>query len=759
MSITKEEKENKYLKIVLTSWKIFRIFLITVVAVAIGIQINFLWIFGSMPGVEDLENPKSEQATEVYSADNVLLGKYFRENRSPVDYEQISPNVINALIATEDNRFHEHSGIDLKASFAIVYYMLKGDQRGSSTITQQLAKNLYKTRGQSSKGLLGYIPGVNILIAKIKEWITAIKLESNFTKEEILLMYLNTVDFGSNAYGIKVAAETFYATSPDSLKIEQAATLIGLLKATTLYSPIINPENSKERRNTVLSLMAEAGHISASEVDSLKTLPLALTYNVENQNQGNATYFRGAITGYLQEWCKANGKDLYADGLRVYTTVDSRMQNYAEEAVEKQMKDLQRKFKEHWKGKNPWVYENKKEIPNFLEDAIKRTDTYKQLKTKFGEGHDSIKIILNRPVKMKIFTWDGEKDTMLSPMDSLRHYKHFLHAGFMSMDPFTGQIKAWVGGINYKYFKYDHVKQGRRQPGSAFKMFVYAAAMDKGMGPCRLVKDEPITFIYKENEEKKTWSPKNSDWIFTGDSLTLRQAMARSVNTCAAQVMKMVGINTVIKYAQRLGIRSPLKPVPSICLGSSDVSVYEMTGAYSAVVNHGLWIEPYFVSRIEDQNGNVLHEFRPKTFQALSPETAYVMVHMLKGGTEERGGTSQALFQYDIFRGNEVGGKTGTTSNHSDGWYMGITRNHVAGMWVGGEHRAIHFRTSALGEGSKTALPIFGMYMEKVYADTSISLDRGYFKRPKQLKVNLICPYRPEPELPDSNLVPLEEES
>ena len=707
-----------------------------------------------MPSVEDLENPRSEQASEIYSADNVLIGKYFRENRSPVDYNEISPNVINALIATEDNRFHEHSGIDFKASFAIVYYLLKGDQRGSSTITQQLAKNLYKTRGVNSKGVLGYVPGIKVLIVKVKEWITAINLERNFTKEEILNMYLNTVDFGSNAYGIKVAAETFYSTSPDSLTIEQAATLVGLLKATTLYSPILNPENALERRNVVLKLMTDSHLISESQYDSIKQIPLGLTYNVENQNQGIATYFRGAITSYVQEWCKANGKDMYADGLRIYTTIDSRLQKYAEEAVEEQLMTLQDKFYDHWKGKNPWVYENKKEIPNFIEDAIKRTDTYKSLKARFGAGHDSIKIILNTPVKMKVFTWDGDKDTMLSPMDSLRYYKHFLHAGFMSMDPSTGEIKSWVGGIDYKYFKYDHVRQSRRQPGSAFKLFVYTAAIDRGYGPCDLIVDEPITFNYEENGKRKTWSPKNSDWVFSGDSLTMRQAMGRSINTCAAQVMKTVGINTVIQYAERLGISSPLKPVPSVCLGSSDVSVYEMTGAYSAVVNHGLWIEPYFVSRIEDQNGNVLHEFRPKTFQALSPETAYVMVHMLKGGTEERGGTSQALFQYDIFRGNEVGGKTGTTSNHSDGWYMGVTRNHVAGMWVGGEDRSIHFRTSALGEGSKTALPIFGIYMEKVYRDTSLSIDKGYFKRPKKLNVNLTCPYRPESE-PDSTIVPL----
>lgn len=744
---------NKYLKFVLWAWKLFRIALISIVLLVIGIKFNLFWLFGAMPGIEDLENPRNELASEVYSADSVLIGKFFRENRSPVEFHEISPNVINALIATEDTRFYEHSGVDFKASFAIIYYMLKGDQRGSSTITQQLAKNLYKTRSKESKGVLGYVPGLNVGIAKIKEWITAINLESNYTKEEILNMYLNTVDFGSNAFGIKVAARTFFSTSPDSLSVPQAATLVGLLKATTLYSPVLNPENALERRNVVMKLMVENGTISAEEFEKLRLRSLGLKMDTEDHINGIATYFRGAITQYLLDWCKANGKDLYADGLRVYTTIDSRAQKYAEEAVAEHMSRLQEKFFRHWEGKNPWIYENKKEIPGFLEDAAKRTETYKALKAKFGEGHDSINIIMNRPYRMKVFTWKGEKDTLFSPMDSLRYYKHFLHAGFMSVQPSTGEIKAWVGGINYKYFQYDHVRQSKRQPGSAFKVFVYTAAMDNGLAPCDLIKDEPVTFNYEEDGKQMSWSPKNSDWIFSGDSLTMRQAMARSVNTCAAKVMRMVGMSKVLRYARRLGITSDLKVVPSLCLGSSDVSVYEMTGAYSAIVNQGEYIEPFFLYRIEDKNGNILHEFKPKNYQAISPQTAYTMVHMLKGGTEERGGTSQALFEYNIFRGNEIGGKTGTTSNHSDGWYMGITRDHVAGMWVGGEDRCIHFRTSELGEGSRTALPIFGIYMEKVYADTSLKVEKGYFRKPKNYTVNLECPYRPESELSDSTLV------
>jgi penicillin-binding protein 1A len=744
------DKENKYYRIAKKCWNIFRIGLLSLFLFIVAVQMNFLWLFGGMPSLDDLENPKNELASEIYSSDNVLLGKYFKENRSYVNFSDISPNVINALISTEDVRYYEHSGIDAKGFFAIFWYMLKGDQRGSSTITQQLAKNLFKTRGSESKGLLGYIPVVNTLISKAKEWMTAIQLEKNFTKEEILNMYLNTVDFGSNSFGIKVAAQTFYNVSQDSLNVQQAATLVGVLKATTSYSPILHPENALERRNVVLSLMVDNNVLSKQEYDLIKTSPLDLRYKVENQNQGIAAYFRAILNSYLSTWCKENNRDLNTDGLKIYTTIDYRIQQYAEEAVAEHMKSVQEKFFEHWKGRNPWIYENKTEIPNFLEDAAKKTDMYKMLVAKYGEGHDSIKIVMNTPVKMKVFSWDGDKDTIMSPIDSIGYYKHFLHAGFMSMDPFTGEIKAWVGDINYKYFQYDHVKQSKRQPGSAFKPFVYTAAIDEGYTPCYLLKDEPITFNYEEKGVKKTWSPKNADWVFTGDTMTMRQAMARSINSIAAHVMKFVGIGKVMKYAKQLGITSPLQYVPSICLGSNDVSVYEMTGAYSAFVNSGIWTEPYYISRIEDHNGNVLFETVPKKKEALSEQTAYIMVHMLKGGTEERGGTSQALFEYDIFRGNEIGGKTGTTSNHSDGWYMGITRDHVAGMWVGGQDRCIHFRTSALGEGSRLALPIFGKYMEKIYADGTLDIKKGYFKRPKKLDVELECPYRPEPELPDS---------
>lgn len=740
----KSGQTHQFEEIKKRSWIVFLGIFYNLILYVFLVNINFLWLFGSIPDVENVENPQSEQASEIYSADNILLGKYFRENRSPVRYQDISPQVINALISTEDIRFEEHSGVDLKAFFAIFYYAAKGDQRGSSTITQQLAKNLFKTRKNASVGLLSYIPGLKMLNSKTKEWITAIKLERAYTKKEIIELYLNTVDFGSGSYGIKTAARTYFNTSADSLTVPQAATLIGLLKATTTYSPISNPNKSIDRRNVVMRLMIENKKLSRPDYKKFAEQPLGLVFKIEDHNDGNATYFRGILNKWLTQWCKEHDKDLYGDGLKIYTTIDSRYQEHAEQAVNKHMSSLQRKFYKHWEGKNPWVYGNDREIPLFIEEAIRKTDAYKGLLAKYGAGNDSIKIMLNKPKKMKVFAWEGEKDTVFSSMDSLRYYKYFLHAGFMAMDPYTGEIKAWVGGINYKYFKYDHVKQSRRQPGSAFKPFVYTAAIDKGYSPCYALPDKPITFNYEENGEKKTWSPKNSDWVFTGDSMSLRKGMARSINSIAARTMQLVGINEVIRYAKKMGIESPLKAVPSVCLGSSDVSVYEMTAAFSAFVNSGVWVEPIFVTRIEDRNGNILHEVVPKTRDAVSEQTAYSMVHMLKGGTEERGGTSQALYPYDIFRGNEIGGKTGTTSNHSDGWFMGVTRSIVAGTWVGGDDRSIHFRTSALGEGSKTALPIFGLFLESVYKDTAINITKGWFKRPKKYNINLHCPYRPD---------------
>jgi len=727
-------KKTMYGSVVSFVWKTFLLGFALVVLYLLSVEYNLLYLFGASPSLDRLENPRNDQASELYTSDGQLIGKYFEENRSPVSFKKISPKLINALVATEDVRFYEHSGIDPAAIVSAVYGSLQGDPRGASTITQQLAKNLYKTRTDNSKGVLGHIPVADIIISKTKEWLTAIKLEQRYTKEEILAMYLNTVDFGSNSFGIKVASKTFFHTSPDSLKTEQAAVLVGLLKAPTYYSPRYNPKNSTRRRNTVLAQMAKYKYITPTEADSLQKLPLELNYKVESHYEGPATYFRGAVAEYLNEWCKQNGYDLYRDGLKIYTTIDSRMQKYAEEAMEKQMRNLQHRFDNHWKGRNPWVDEKDKEIPGFIEETIKRTDYYHRLKKKYGNDTAAINRELNTPHEMKVFTWDNdslEKRVVMSPLDSLAYYKHFLHGGMMTMDPTNGHIKAWVGGINFKYFKYDHVKQARRQPGSTFKPFVYVAAIDNGYAPCDKIVDKRITINYEEKGEKKSWSPTNADWEYTGAPMTLRRAMGKSVNVVTAQLTEKIGWETVVKYAHRLGITSPLESVPSIGLGPSDVSIYEMVAAYSTFPNRGFYTKPMFITRIEDRNGNLLHQFVPKQKKVLNTETAFLMMHMLKGGMEEPGGTSQALWEYDLWKnGNQIGGKTGTTSNHSDGWYMGVTKDLVTGVWVGGEDRSIHFRTSQLGEGSKTALPVFGLFMEKLYKDKYLGFTMGPFPKP-----------------------------
>lgn len=740
-------------KLIRSIWTAFGLGLASAILYIFLVQTNFLFLFGTMPGTDKLENPRSDQASELYTADGELIGKYFRENRSPVRYEKLSPMLVDALLATEDIRFYEHSGIDGKAMGAVAYAALTGDDRGGgSTITQQLAKNLYKTRVDDSKGILGRIPGVSTLISKTKEWLTAVKLEQNYTKEEILTMYLNTVDFGSNSFGIKVAAKTFFGTSPDSLKVQESAVLVGLLKAPTTYSPRLNPDNALFRRNTVLAQMAKYQMISPAAYDSLRQLPIELQYKVENHYDGPATYFRGAVGEYMRKWCEENGYDLYRDGLKIYTTIDSRMQALAEQAVKKHMKNLQRRFDQHWKGRNPWVDDQNREISGFIESTAQRTGYYKKLKEQYGEDEAKINKLMNTPRKMKVFTWKGEKDTTLSPLDSLRYYKRILHAGLMTMDPFTGHIKAWVGGINFKYFKYDHVKQARRQPGSTFKPFVYLAALDNGWSPCDRMVDKRITIRYKENGKDMEWQPRNVTRSYTGSNMTLRLAMARSVNSVTAQLTEAVGWDKVAGYATRVGIQSDLKHVPSIGLGSGgDVSVYEMVGAYSTFVNNGFWSEPMYVTRIEDRNGNVIHQFAPRQKKVLSEETAFLMLHMLKGGMEEPGGTSQGLWEYKLWKkGNQIGGKTGTTSNYSDGWYMGVTKDLVTGVWVGGEDRSIHFRTSDLGEGSKTALPVYGLYMENIYADPELGVTMGPFPKPTvKIQKKYYCPtprMAPEPD-------------
>lgn len=708
-------------------------FLVLFFIYLIMVDINFLWLFGKSPSLSSISNPNQSVASVIYSADGKPLGKYFRENRTPVEFDEISPILIKTLIATEDERFYEHFGVDLKGVFAAVKDMTQGRARGASTITQQLVKNMFKVRSQYSGGILGQIPGLRLLIAKSKEWISAVKIEMFYDKNEILTMYLNTVDFGSNAYGIKTACKTYFKTSPKNLTIEQSATLVGLLKATTTYNPRVNPKNSLKRRNVVLENLRNQHIITAAEFDSIKRIPIKLNYSVESNYDGQALYFREAVAQSLEKWCKDNEMDLYSDGLKIYTTLDTRMQKYAEEAVDTQMRVVQRNFENHWGRENPWRDENHEEIVGFVEDIAKKTPLYKYLVQKYSGQPDSVTYYLNEPRRLKVFDYkDGVKDTTFSCMDSIRYMERFMHTGFVAMEPQTGYVKAWVGDINFETWKYDKVIS-KRQPGSTFKLFVYSTAIEKGLSPCDTRPDNYITWDVMEKGELVKWVPRNANGEYTGQNLTLKAAFARSINTIAVKLAQETGTEAIIKTAHAMGIKTPLNNIPSISLGSSDVSLLELVNSYCTVVNEGKTHDPVLVTRIEDHDGNVLYEYKPVQKQAITYETAFLMTQLLRAGLTEYNATSQNLWTYDIFRQNtEFGGKTGTSSNHSDAWFVGVSPNLVGGAWVGGEHRSIHFRTGKLGEGSKTALPIFGLFMEKVLADNNLSKYRAKFPKPTQ---------------------------
>ena len=737
-------RDNWASKTVSYLWKAFLAGLLLFILFVWMVSIDFLGLFGALPDFKALENPDSELASELYAADGVLLGTFARENRSPVTYEELSPTLVQALIATEDERFEDHSGIDLQAMIRVFVksIILRQDAGGGSTLSQQTAKNLFKTRTDASSGLLSSIPGLRMLIVKTKEWIVATQLERAYTKNEILTLYLDTSEFGSNAYGIKTAAKTFFNKLPQDLTIQESAVLVGLFKAPTYYSPVFNPDNSLRRRNTVLYQMVKNEFLSQSEYDSISQLPIELDYQVQNQNQGLATYFREIVKGDLIKWTKENLKsngtayDLFGDGLKIYVTIDSRMQHYAEESMKEHMKVLQQAFYKEMGTREPWINEDYQAIPNFIENAVKRTEAYRLLKQRYGEQTDSIEIKLNEKKKMKIFSWGGERDTLMSTMDSMRYYKKFLQTGMMTMDASTGHIKAWVGGIDHKYFKFDHVKQGKRQPGSTFKPFVYAAAIENGYSPCYSVVDQPVEVNIPG---QPAWSPSNADGKFSNERMTIRKAMAQSVNSVTAYMMKKLSPLIVIETARRLGITSELEEVPSLALGVNDVSIFEMVGAFGTFVNKGEHITPYYIDRIEDKNGNLIYQFTPKKKPAMSEEHAYLMTYMLRGGFEESAGTSQGV-PYAIREGNELGGKTGTTQNGSDGWYMGISKDLVSGIWVGGDDRAIHFRSWVSGQGAKTARPIWVNFMSRVYEDKSLGYTKGPFPRPERpLSIEIDC--------------------
>jgi penicillin-binding protein 1A len=704
-----------------------------------AVNYNFMGWFGRMPNLRTLENPKSELASEVYSADGVLLGKYFRENRTPVNYQDLPQNLVDALVATEDVRFEQHSGIDFKSIMRAVKGL--GSSGGGSTLSQQVAKVLFKTRpGEESNlndGMLNGSGKLGLLITKTKEWLLAIRLERNYTKREILRMYLNTVDYGSNAFGINTAAKTFFNKKPKDLTTPEAATLVGIVNAPSRFSPALHPARSKRRRNWVLSQMNKYGYLPANELAKDTAKAIVLHYSVENPTQGLAPYFRTEVAKYLQTWAKETDHDLYADGLKIYTTLDSRMQTYAEKAVAEHLALQQKWFSAQWKGQQPWRDENGRVIPNFLTTSMRRTQRYKSLMTRYEGNKDSVNYYLRHKYRMPVFTWQGEKEMLMSPMDSLDYYKRYLRAGFMAVNPLNGQIKAWVGGPNYKFFKFDHVRQGKRQPGSTFKPIVYTAAIAEGYSPCFPRPDIATTFPGAAG--RPPYTPHNFEGNFSGRSFTLRQALARSMNSITAWLVYQLTPEKIVDYAKLLGITSPIDAVPAVGFGASDCSIFELCGAYGTFVNKGVWTSPIMVTRIEDKNGNMLREFIPRTKNVLTEETAYVMTNMLEASTTEPGGTSTILHTGFKFN-TTIGAKTGTTSNYSDAWFMGITPDLVCGMWVGGEDRSIHFRTGAYGQGARLALPLYGIFMKKVYADKSIDINTGPFPLPSHpLSIELDC--------------------
>ena len=749
--MAKQKSSSFFSRVIKITWIAFFSVLLMVIITLFSVRINLFNLFGDLPSYTSMENPEAENelSSVLISADGVELGKYYRTNRNQVTFDDLSPQLVQTLLSTEDIRFYEHSGIDLKGLIrAVIGKMTFTFRGGGSTITMQLSENIFKTM-TDNRGYL-YEHGMANIVTKLKEWIISIQLEKSFTKEEIIAMYFNTIFFGHNSYGINTAAATFFGKTPDSLNYQESALLVGMLNAPTRYSPIINPDKSLNKRTEVLYNLYKYNYISRQAFDSLKVLPLDVNYRAQDHLTGPAPYFREVIKPELISWARENGFDLYEAGLRIYTTIDSRMQQYAEEAMSIHMKYYQELFNAHWNGQNPWRDDSGVEMPNFLQNAIRKTDNYKQLVARYGSGNDSIDIVLNTPYRMRVFSWNGEIDTLMSPMDSLKYYKNFLQAGFMSMDPKNGHIKAWVGGIDYKYFKYDHVRQGTRQPGSTFKPFVYTAAIDQGYSPCFIVEDAPVTFQLPRGSNPPTYTPQNYEKKYTGEKMTLRQGMARSKNAITAFVMKEItNPETVVKYAKEMGVKSPLDPVPSLCLGTSDVSVFELVGAYSTFVNKGVYTEPYFISKIEDKHGNLIRQFPPRTKEVLSEETAYLMVHMLMGATEEGGGTARGLSQA-VKIDNEVGGKTGTTQNASDAWFVGLTKDLVSGVWVGGDDRSIHFRTSALGQGSQMARPVWDIYMQKIYADSVLNYKKGRFARPiRPLSVEIDCDRYQNPELAD----------
>ena len=731
-------------------WAVFALGILSVITLFSSAALGLL---GQMPELKQLENPKTNLATQILSSDGVVLGKfYFNDNRTPIAFDALPKNLVNALIATEDERFFSHSGIDLKGTLRALAYM--GKKGGASTISQQLARQLFVGVRSRNK--------VEAVLQKFKEWVLAVQLERRYTKKEIIAMYLNIYDFGYSADGVQSAAKIYFNTTPKALSIEQSATLVGMLKNSSLFNPLRRPERVEKRRNVVLSQMKRNGFISEVELDSLKQIPQEIDYTPDSHREGLATYFRAYLQQFMRKWTKNNPKpdgtnyDIFRDGFRIFTTIDSRLQKIGETAVDAHMANLQEEFfLQNTPKANPtapFLDLREGEIDTLLHNKARRSERWRKMRAS-GKDEDAIWASFQKPVEMEVFSWKGDRDTLMSPLDSIRYYKHFLRASMMSMNPLTGHVKAWVGGFNYKHFQYDQVYQGRRQIGSTFKPFLYATAIDQlRLSPCDILPDALFCIEPMKHGNVDAWCPKNSGDKY-GRMRTLKNALANSVNTVSARLMDRVGPRPVINLARKMGITSYLPAVPSIALGTPDISLLEMVGAYSTFANKGIYVKPIMISRIEDKNGTVLFEVVPETRDVLSQESAYVTIDLLKGVTEagsgirlRHQGADEHNYAYkNVVTGypyqfeNPIAGKTGTTQNQSDGWFMGMVPNLVTGVWVGGEDRAVHFKDIAFGQGATMALPIWAMYMRDAYAIPELGISMEDFEAPEILTIPIDC--------------------
>ena len=745
----KKQKKTNYSGPIKLFWGLFIAGILIVASIFGSAALGF---FGPMPPLEQLENPKTNLATQIISADGEILGKFFyNDNRTPISFDELPPHLVEALVATEDERFYAHSGIDFRGTFRAIAYL--GKRGGASTITQQLARQLFVGVRSRNK--------VQAITQKIKEWVLAVKLERRYTKEEILAMYLNIYDFGYQADGIQSAAKIYFNKTPMTLSMEEAATLVGMLKNSSLFNPKRRPEMTQKRRNVVFQQMFRNKFISEAERDSLQRQPLTLDFTPDSHREGLATYFRTYVQQYMQQWVKENPKadgeryDIYRDGLRIYTTIDSRLQALGEQAMEQHMKKLQAEFfLQNTPDLNPtapFLELREGEIDTLLERSARRSERWRALRAS-GKDEESIWASFKVPTPMTVFSWKGDIDTVMTPLDSMRYYKHYLRAAMMSMDPVNGHVKTWIGGFDYTHFQYDQVRQGRRQIGSTFKPFLYATAIDQlRLSPCDILPDalfciEPMKFGNVE-----AWCPKNSGDKY-GQMRTLKNALANSVNTVSARLMDKVGPTPVVNLAKKMGITSYLPRVPSIALGTPDISLFEMVGAYSTFANKGIYVKPITITRIEDKNGTVLFEISPETRDVISEESAFVTLNLLKGVTE--GGSGQRLrhnvaeenyayqavvtgYPYEFT--NPIAGKTGTTQNHSDGWFMGMVPNLVTGVWVGGEDRAVHFDNIAYGQGASMALPIWALFMKSVYDNPALAISQEDFEAPEVVGIPIDC--------------------